>query len=173
MIALYSGITYGLYSAFIMAAQTQGVWADWMGTLEASSFLVVFILPTIATALNDLFSAVWAFCLPRSRASWATSSRPSAPSPASSWSSTCTARRTSSAASPTGPPSRCSTTCGHRAPELRLQAHPQNAGGAGRHRREAAHHPLGDTARGRGLGRVTAKKIQNVYVYCQYITRTS
>ena len=32
MIALYSGITYGLYSAFIMAAQTQGVWADWMGT---------------------------------------------------------------------------------------------------------------------------------------------
>ena len=63
MIALYSGITYGLYSAFIMAAQTQGVWADWMGTLEASSFLVVFILPTIATALNDLFSAVWALLL--------------------------------------------------------------------------------------------------------------
>lgn len=60
LIALYSGIAYGLYSAFILLAQTRGIWAEWAGSIDPAGFLAIFILPTIAAALNDTISAVWA-----------------------------------------------------------------------------------------------------------------
>lgn len=62
-IALFSGIMYGLYSALVVAGQTQGVWAEWTAVLPATGFLLLFILPTIGTALNDLCSAIWALAI--------------------------------------------------------------------------------------------------------------
>lgn len=59
-IALFSGIAYGLYSAFVVAAQTQGIWVDWSTALPAGGFMLVFILPTLASAINDSCSALWA-----------------------------------------------------------------------------------------------------------------
>lgn len=59
-IAIFSGMLYGFYSAFVVGAQTRGVWVDWSATLAAGSFLLVFILPTIASAVNDTCSAIWA-----------------------------------------------------------------------------------------------------------------
>ncbi|MCC6102825.1 MAG: hypothetical protein LIV22_03210 [Olegusella sp.] len=59
-LGLFSGITYGLYSAFITAAQNVGVWSNWWSSFESTSFIAIFIFPTIASALNDLCSAIWA-----------------------------------------------------------------------------------------------------------------
>lgn len=62
-LGLFSGITYGLYTAFLMVAQNRGIWIDWNVSLASAGFLLVFILPTIASALNDLASAVWALVI--------------------------------------------------------------------------------------------------------------
>lgn len=62
-IALMSGIFYGLYSSLVVAAQTQGVWGDWAAVLPAGGFLLVFILPTIASAINDTISGIWALAV--------------------------------------------------------------------------------------------------------------
>lgn len=63
LLGLFSGVTYGLYTAFITAAENLGVWGDWWSGFEATSFVVIFILPTIASALNDLCSALWALAV--------------------------------------------------------------------------------------------------------------
>lgn len=61
-----SGISYGLYTAFLTLAQTQGVWGEWisgsawgMGNPALSAFTVTFALAALAAAINDLFSGVW------------------------------------------------------------------------------------------------------------------
>ena len=59
-IAALSSCMYALYTAFVTAGQLFGVWVDWFGTLDPTSLLVVFILPTIASGINDTLSAVWA-----------------------------------------------------------------------------------------------------------------
>lgn len=60
ILGLFSGITYGLYTAFITVAQNQGSWVDWWAGFDATAFLAIFILPTIAAALNDTCSGIWA-----------------------------------------------------------------------------------------------------------------
>lgn len=62
-LGLFSGITYGLYTAFVTVAQNSGVWVEWGTTLATAAFLLVFVLPTIASAINDLCSAVWALAV--------------------------------------------------------------------------------------------------------------
>ena len=59
-IAALSSCMYALYTAFVTAGQLFGVWVDWFGTLDPTSLLVVFILPTIASGINDTLGAVWA-----------------------------------------------------------------------------------------------------------------
>lgn len=61
-----SGICYGLYTAFLTLAQTQGVWGEWssgsvwgMGNSALSTFTTTFALAALAAAINDLFSGVW------------------------------------------------------------------------------------------------------------------
>lgn len=61
-----SGICYGLYTAFLTLAQTQGVWADWVagadwgaGNAALSAFTVTFALAALAAGINDLFSGIW------------------------------------------------------------------------------------------------------------------
>ncbi|WP_353893506.1 hypothetical protein PRVXH_000252 [Proteinivorax hydrogeniformans] len=62
-IGLLSGLTYGLFAAFITLAMQRGIWGDWYGdnTAGLSTFAIVFILGALGTALNDILSAVWAF----------------------------------------------------------------------------------------------------------------
>ena len=63
LVALFSGLLYGFYTAFITAAQNTGAWVGWATTVTAGSFLAVFILPAIASTLNDGISAVWALII--------------------------------------------------------------------------------------------------------------
>lgn len=64
--AMASGVCYGLYTAFLTLAQTQGVWGNWFagaswgnGNPALSAFTITFILAALAAGLNDLFSGVW------------------------------------------------------------------------------------------------------------------
>ena len=61
-IALFSGVAYGLYSAFLTLAMTKGVWEDWFGinTMALSAFTLTYILGSLGSAVNDMCSAVWA-----------------------------------------------------------------------------------------------------------------
>lgn len=61
-IALFSGIAYGLYTAFLTMGMSKGVWADWYGanTAGLSAFVVVYLLAALGNAINDTCSAVWA-----------------------------------------------------------------------------------------------------------------
>lgn len=64
--AVASGICYGLYTAFLTLAQTQGVWGEWFaggtwggGHPALSAFTVTFALAALAAGINDLFSGAW------------------------------------------------------------------------------------------------------------------
>lgn len=61
-----SGVCYGLYTALLTLAQTQGVWGEWVsgamwggGNPALSAFTVTFALAALAAAINDLFSGAW------------------------------------------------------------------------------------------------------------------
>lgn len=59
MIAIMSGLTYGLYSGAVTLAMSVGIWkTDWFGPNLSglSSFALIFVLPAIAAAVNDLIS---------------------------------------------------------------------------------------------------------------------
>lgn len=62
MIGLFSGICYGLYSAFMTLGMTKGVWADWYGANMAglSIFTITYVLGALGSAVNDICSAIWA-----------------------------------------------------------------------------------------------------------------
>lgn len=62
-LGLFSGMTYGLYSAFITVAQNQPSWPAMAPGVVATGFLAMFILPTIASAVNDSASALWALAV--------------------------------------------------------------------------------------------------------------
>ena len=60
--AMMSGVTYGLYTAFLTLGQASGVWgADWYGanTSGLSVFAVTFILGSLGSAINDSISGIW------------------------------------------------------------------------------------------------------------------
>lgn len=63
VLGLFSGMTYGLYSAFITVAQNQPQWPGMAADIAATGFLAMFILPTIASAINDSASALWALAV--------------------------------------------------------------------------------------------------------------
>lgn len=64
--AIASGICYGLYTAFLTLAETQGTWGEWFsgsvwnGNAPLSAFTVTFALAALAAGINDLFSGIWA-----------------------------------------------------------------------------------------------------------------
>ena len=62
MIALFSGVSYGLYSAFLTLGMTKGVWGDWYGinTAGLSIFTITYLLGALGSAVNDMCSAIWA-----------------------------------------------------------------------------------------------------------------
>lgn len=64
--ALASGACYGLYTALLTLAQTQGAWGAWFagapwggGRPALGAFTVTFVLAALAAGLNDLFSGAW------------------------------------------------------------------------------------------------------------------
>ena len=61
IIAILSGICYGLYSAFLTLGMSKGVWADWYGINSAglSAFVITYMLGALGCAINDTVSAVW------------------------------------------------------------------------------------------------------------------
>ena len=61
-IALFSGLMYGFYSAFMTLGMTKGVWGDWFGanTAGLSALVVTYLLAALGSAVNDTCSAVWA-----------------------------------------------------------------------------------------------------------------
>lgn len=61
-IALFSGVSYGFYTAFLTMGMSQGVWADWYGENKAglSAFVIVYLLAALGNAINDTCSAFWA-----------------------------------------------------------------------------------------------------------------
>lgn len=62
MIALFSGLMYGFYSAFLTLGMSKGVWSDWYGANAAglSAFVITYMLGALGSAVNDTCSAVWA-----------------------------------------------------------------------------------------------------------------
>lgn len=62
LIALFSGLTYGFYSAFLTLGMAKGVWADWYGpnTAMLSAFVITYLLGSLGSAVNDTCSAGWA-----------------------------------------------------------------------------------------------------------------
>ncbi|SER66009.1 hypothetical protein [Parafannyhessea umbonata] len=63
MIALFSSLMYGFYTAFVTAGQNSVLWAGWTAEIAPTAFLAVFIIPTIASAINDTCSAIWALAI--------------------------------------------------------------------------------------------------------------
>lgn len=68
--ALASGACYGLYTAFLTLAESQGVWGAWFsggawgdGAAPLSAFTVTFALAALAAGLNDLASGIWALAV--------------------------------------------------------------------------------------------------------------
>lgn len=61
IIALFSGLMYGFYSAFMTLGMSKGIWDEWYGpgTL-LSAFAVTYLLGALGSAINDTCSAGWA-----------------------------------------------------------------------------------------------------------------
>lgn len=62
IIAILSGVTYGLYSAFMTLGMSKGIWGDWYGVNNAAltAFTITYILGALGSAVNDTCSAGWA-----------------------------------------------------------------------------------------------------------------
>ncbi|AWI07146.1 membrane protein [Clostridium drakei] len=61
-IALFSGLMYGFYSAFLTMGMKKGIWADWYGGNKAglSAIVITYVLAALGSAVNDTCSALWA-----------------------------------------------------------------------------------------------------------------
>ncbi|MCT8977219.1 hypothetical protein N4T77_11455 [Clostridium sp. CX1] len=61
-IALFSGLMYGFYSAFLTLGMTKGIWGEWYGanTVGLSAIVITYVLGALGSAVNDTCSAVWA-----------------------------------------------------------------------------------------------------------------
>ncbi|WP_297229676.1 hypothetical protein [uncultured Desulfovibrio sp.] len=63
-VAVLSGMSYGLYSAFMTLGMSLGIWGDWYGEgSELSAVATLFLLSALGAAVTDSFSALWALLL--------------------------------------------------------------------------------------------------------------
>jgi len=66
--ALFSGLSYGFYTAFMTLAMSVGIWTVWYGEGSGlSAFATTFLLAAIGAALTDSCSAVWALGIAAAR----------------------------------------------------------------------------------------------------------
>ncbi len=60
-VALFSGLSYGFYTAFMTLGMSKGIWVDWYGENSGLSvFAVTYLLAALGAALTDSSSALWA-----------------------------------------------------------------------------------------------------------------
>jgi drug/metabolite transporter (DMT)-like permease len=60
-IAIWSGVLYGLYTAFVSQAGQTGPWFVWISPDSVlGPFIQIYVLGMLACALNDSLSALWA-----------------------------------------------------------------------------------------------------------------
>ena len=62
IIAIMSGVTYGLYTGFLTLGMGLGVWgADWYGanTSGLSVFAITYVLAALGSGVNDTISGIW------------------------------------------------------------------------------------------------------------------
>lgn len=63
-VAILSGMSYGVYTAFMTLAMGQGVWATWYGENSGlSPFAVMFLLSALGAAVTDTCSAGWSLLI--------------------------------------------------------------------------------------------------------------
>ena len=60
-VAVLSGMFYGLYSAFLYWATSQGIWVDWYTNYTA--LLPLILIGALASAINDSISAIWCWII--------------------------------------------------------------------------------------------------------------
>lgn len=61
--AVFSGIFYGLYTAFLTLGMSKGIWGeDWYGANISglSVFAITYCLAALGSAVNDTISGIWA-----------------------------------------------------------------------------------------------------------------
>jgi len=60
-IGLFSGLSYGIFTAFLALAMSKGIWGDWYGanTAGLSSFALIYVIGALGCGVNDTCSAVW------------------------------------------------------------------------------------------------------------------
>lgn len=62
VIAIISGICYGLFTAFLNLGLDTGIWAEWAGG-AVSAFAVVYLVSAMGNALMYTFGATWSLLL--------------------------------------------------------------------------------------------------------------
>ena len=60
-VAIISGMSYGLYTAFVGLAMSKGIWEKWSIKDALPFFVSFYILGALGSALNDSMSAIWAW----------------------------------------------------------------------------------------------------------------
>ncbi|WP_163335992.1 hypothetical protein [Desulfopila sp. IMCC35008] len=64
MVALFSGLAYGFYTAFMTLGMSKGVWVEWYGENSGlSTFAVLYLLGALGAATTDTCSALWAIVI--------------------------------------------------------------------------------------------------------------
>ena len=63
-VAILSGMSYGVYTAFMTLAMGKGVWETWYGENSGlSAFAVMFLLSAMGAAVTDTCSAFWSLAI--------------------------------------------------------------------------------------------------------------
>ena len=63
LLALISGVCYGVYSAFLTQAMGTGQWARWPREGLLSAYALTVLLGILASTINDLLSALWSLLM--------------------------------------------------------------------------------------------------------------
>lgn len=64
IVGLISGLSYGLYTAFLTLGMSTGVWSEWYGANSVLPALAItYLLGALGAAINDTISAVWAILI--------------------------------------------------------------------------------------------------------------
>lgn len=61
ILALGSGMLYGLFTAFLTLGMASGPWVEWYSDTQTllSTFMVIYVLGMLGSGINDLVSALW------------------------------------------------------------------------------------------------------------------
>lgn len=70
-LGLFSGVSYGIYTALLTMGMNQGIWKEWTGPASVlSSFVIIYLLSALGSAINDTCSAMVSIILCYKRTWW-------------------------------------------------------------------------------------------------------